>query len=282
MPKVKKAKARKSGGRGKSSPSFIERVRGAVEKYTLAGVAGGIVILVAVAAILWSGGYIGLLGERIERTASNAAVGAGFEIKRVTVVGRRQAGLDEIEGALGPVLGQSSLHLSLNEARARIEQLGWVRVASVSRLLPDTLNISIHERAPAAVWQIGGALHLVDIHGAVIRDVGAYEYSQLPLVVGAGAPESASDILTALDSHPAIRERTSAIVRISERRWNLRLRNGADIKLPETGFAEALDILETMDDVHGTLDQEIEYIDLRDPERMVVRPATTNSETESE
>jgi cell division protein FtsQ len=146
-----------------------------------------------------------------------------------------------------------------------------VRSAAVTRLLPDTVSISIRERDPAAVWQIKGDLHLIDKDGALIRAVDANEYSNLPLIVGVGAPEAAAGILTALGEQDQLRKRTYALVRVGERRWNMRLRNNIDIKLPETDYARAIADLELLQAAQGTLDQPIEYIDLRDPERMVIR-----------
>lgn len=280
MPKVKRTKykpkstrktARSKTRRKRAAPPGpIETVKTLAARYALAGVAGVAVILAGGAATLWAGGYFGVLAERLNHAASGAAINAGFEIRRVTLKGRRQTASDELDGAIGPILGRSILHFDADAARARIEELGWVRAASVSRLLPNTIHVSIREREPAAVWQLSGKLHLIDINGAVIREVGAYEYSNLPLIVGAGAPGAASDILVALARHPAINDLTSALVRVGERRWNVRLRNGVDIRLPDKNFTEALDTLATLQAADGILDQPLEYIDLRDPERMIV------------
>ena len=281
MPKVKKTKSAKKKSapkrvaRSKTAapePSLIERAGEIAKKYALAGAAGVVVILVGLAATMWAGGYFGVLADRANAMAANAAVSAGFEIKRITLKGRGQADPVEIDNAVGPVIGGSLLHFDPDEARARVEELGWVRTAAVSRLFPNTVHVSIREREPAAVWQMSGALHLVDVDGAVIREIGAYEYSYLPLIVGAGAPGAAAGILRALESHSTLREATSALVRVGERRWNMRLRNGLDVKLPDTDYDRALETLETLQDAHGTLDQPLEYIDLRDPDRMVMRP----------
>ncbi|MBI1366746.1 MAG: FtsQ-type POTRA domain-containing protein [Alphaproteobacteria bacterium] len=274
VPKVKKTKKKartKRNARASFEPSFFERVGAIVSRYTLASVAGVVVILVGFVAILWAGGYFGVLAERAGRLANAAAISAGFEIRKVTLVGREKAAPDEVSNALGPLLGMSTLALDLEAARARIERLGWVKSASVTRLLPDTVNISIREREPAAVWQMSGRLKLIDDGGAVIRDVGAYEYASLPLIVGAGAPEAASSLLKSLGAHPLIRQQTAALIRVAERRWNLRLRNGLDVKLPEIGFDKALNTLSTLEKAQHILDQNLEYIDLRDPERLVLR-----------
>ena len=271
MPSVKK-KTTKKKKPARREPGFFERLYDRFREYSLAGVAGAMVIFIGVGAILWAGGYVGMAAERIDRSISASVVAAGLDVKRVTLMGRSDAALEDIEDALGPIAGKSILHLDLGAARARVEELGWVRAASVSRLWPNTVHVSIRERKPAAVWQLSGALHLIDNNGAIIRDVGAYEYSALPLIVGAGAPDAIAGILKALETQPELKKRTLALVRVGERRWNMRLHNKLDIKLPETGLEDALEALSIMHAAQQTLDQEIEYIDLRDSERVIVRP----------
>lgn len=266
MPAVKKRTRR-----AKKAPSVIDRVATLFEEYTVAGIAGSIVILGLVAIVLWAGGYFAMVGRAADRMANAAAVAGGLEVKRVTLRGAHQTAHREITDALGPVLGASIIHLSLDDARARIEELGWVRSAAVTRLLPDTISISVREREPAAVWQMKGVLYLVDNTGAIIREVDAGEYANRPLIVGAGAPEAAGGILTALAGKEELQKRIYALMRVGERRWDLRLHNDIEIRLPEENFESALSDLELLQAAQQTLDQPIKYIDLRDPERMVIR-----------
>ncbi|MFZ5615788.1 MAG: cell division protein FtsQ/DivIB [Pseudomonadota bacterium] len=262
---------KKKSGAKKKAPSTIARIASIFERYTIAGFAGSAVILGLIAIVLWAGGYFAMAGRTAERAANRTAIAAGFEVKRVLLRGAHQLAHEDVVDALGPVVGSSILALSLDEAKARIEELGWVRSAAVTRLYPDTISVSIRERDPAAVWQIDGNLHLIDDVGAIIREVGAYEYSNLPLIVGAGAPEAAAGLLKALGAESELAERTYALIRIGGRRWNMRLRNNIDIKLPETDYARAISDLALLHKAQGTLDQPVEYIDLRDGERMVIR-----------
>ncbi len=271
MSKVKKKAPAKRVTRASKGPSLVERLGALGHNYALAGVAGVMVIAAVGAAVFWAGGYFGVLAENANRAFSAGVVKAGFDVRRITLKGRDKTDSADIMDALGPLIGSSVLAVDLDAARARVEELGWVRSAAVSRLYPNTINVSIRERTPAAVWQMSGDLHLVDADGAVIREIGAYEYSSLPLIVGAGAPDAAAGILKALDAHPKIKEMTSALIRVGERRWNMRLRNGIDVKLPDSGFADAIGALAILQEAHGTLDQPLEYIDLRDAERMVIR-----------
>lgn len=280
--KVGKKSTRKKASQSRRQRSFFQRLYDRFRDYTLAGTAGAIVIVAGLGVLFWFGGYFGLMVERVDRFVGQSVVAAGFDVRRVTLMGRGSTERAEIDDAVGPVMGQSILHLDLDATRARVEDLGWVRSAAVSRLWPNTIHVSIKERAPAAVWQLSGNLHLIDNNGAVIRDVNAYEYSSLPLIVGAGAPEAVAAILHALEKQPELEAMTSALVRVGKRRWNMRLHNKTDIKLPEAGFEDALEALSIMHAAQGTLDQNFEYIDLRDSERVIVRPRNDGSAGEQQ
>ncbi len=84
-------------------------------------------------------------------------------------------------------------------------------------------------------------------NGTMPETYAAPQLFQLPLVVGRGAETKAKDFLALLDRFPAIRSEVRASILIGERRWNLRLRNGLDIRLPEAGTAEALERLMALD-----------------------------------
>lgn len=263
MPAVKKKSRKKDG--------FLRRALAVFENYTIAGVAGSAVILALIAVVLWAGGYFSIVGRAVDRAAAGAAVSAGLQVKRVLLRGAHQTAHDEILDALGPLVGAPMIDVSLKDARERVESLGWVRSAAVSRLMPDTIVVAIREREPAAVWQEDGDLHLIDATGAQIRPVGAFEYSNLPLIVGSGAAEAAAGVLQALRAHEELNKRTYALIRVGDRRWNLRLRNNVEIKLPETDFEKAIADIALMHAAQSTLDQPLEYIDLRDPERLIIR-----------
>ena len=60
-------------------------------------------------------------------------------------------------------------------------------------------------------------------------------------------------------------------VRVSDRRWNLRLDNGIDVRLPEKNLATALDRLEEFQRKHALFDHDVIAVDLRVPDRLIVR-----------
>ena len=58
---------------------------------------------------------------------------------------------------------------------------------------------------------------------------------------------------------------------VAERRWNVVLKNGIDVRLPETGVEQALDTLVELDRDKKILTRDIAAIDLRLPDRVTVR-----------
>lgn len=270
MPRVKK-KTAKRGKSKKKAPGVMDRLRSFWLRVSRGAIAAFVLIAIVAGALFWSGGYFGVVGERVTSLANAGAVAAGFEVRRITVKGMEKVTESELLGAVGPVMGSSLLDFDPYTARGRVEDIGWVRSAAVTRLMPDTIHVSVREREPSAVWQMSGKLHLIDSQGAVIQEIGAYEYANLPLIVGAGAPGSAIGILKVLRSEPDLWGRVGALTRVSDRRWNMRTKAGYDIKFPEHRYAEAAEFIAQLHESTGILDAELEYIDLRNPENFVYR-----------
>ena len=57
----------------------------------------------------------------------------------------------------------------------------------------------------------------------------------------------------------------------SGRRWNLRLKNGVDVRLPEADVAKALDQLTALDRDKKLLSKDVTMVDLRFDDRVTVR-----------
>jgi cell division protein FtsQ len=158
-------------------------------------------------------------------------------------------------------------------ARTRIEALPWVRSATVERRLPSLIYLRIEERAPIALWQTEGRIAVIDELGEVIPGIPPEDFAGLTVVVGPDAPAYAAGLLQLLESEPDLRRQVVAAVRVGGRRWNLRFEGGTDVRLPETGAAEAWAQFARIEREHGVLNRDVDSIDLRLPDRLVVRTA---------
>jgi cell division protein FtsQ len=112
---------------------------------------------------------------------------------------------------------------------------------------------------------------VISSDGTIVGPLVDSHFARLPLVVGAGAATRARDFLAVLDAYPEIRDQVRACVLVAERRWNLKLKNGVDVRLPETDVAHALDTLARLDREKRLLSRDITAIDLRLPDRVSVR-----------
>lgn len=233
-----------------------------------------IVVLASTALIalpvLWASGVFGQLRETIAQSSGDMLVAAGFSVNHVSIAGRRYTSKEGLYEVLAVSQGESLLNYDLNRARQRIEVLDWVREAHVMRLWPDSLHVEIVEHRPAAIWQLNGQLALIDRDGQIISSEHLSNFANLIHVVGQGAAEEAAGLIDLLNRYPAIRSRVRSAIRVSGRRWNLRLDSGIDIKLPDNREEEALHRLLVLDDRHRLLVRDIATIDLRLPDRMFI------------
>jgi len=90
-------------------------------------------------------------------------------------------------------------------------------------------------------------------------------------VVGNGAAGKARGFLAVLDQFPAIRDQVRASILVAERRWNLRLKNGIDVRLPDSNIEQALATLTRLDREKSLLTRDIAAVDLRLSDRVTVR-----------
>ncbi|NKC32191.1 FtsQ-type POTRA domain-containing protein [Roseomonas sp. BU-1] len=211
---------------------------------------------------------------RVRAVVENAAeigLAAGLAVQEVVVEGRQNTPADLIRAAIGAELGDPMLAFSPEEARARLETIAWVEAAHVERRLPGTILVKLTERTPFAIWQHQGRFSIIDREGLVVETETLDAFGPLPLVVGAGADKHAAGLYDLLLAHRSILARTQALVRVGERRWNLRLHNGADVLLPEGQEAPALNRLSELQARNALLDRPLASVDMRLPDRLVVR-----------
>lgn len=276
----KRAAAPKSGGRGRAPKNAPRNAPGVPGKMAVLGrmdMSPRAVIIAIVAGVVVLGGVLatGARAERIGNSLSNGVDGAtaamGLKLAQVDIRGSSPEANAAIRRAIAVTADQPMTSLDLDAIRQRVEQVGWVKEARVVRLLPDRLVVQVIEHDRLAVWQSGGRNFVVDGKGQVIDGADAGRYPNLPLVVGAGANETASEILPLIAERPRLQSRVEALVRVDNRRWNLLLKDGGLIQLPATEQEAALIRLDALDQRERLLELGFARIDLRTPEELAVR-----------
>jgi len=202
-----------------------------------------------------------------------ASADVGLKLANVHVIGRARTEPAAILEAVALQQGEPILSLDLHAVRERLETLPWVMEATVERRMPDLVYVTLVERRAMAIWQLDGTLSVVDQSGEVIAGARAEDFAGLPLIVGPGAAAAAEGLFVLLATEPELAGRVEAAVRVGERRWNLRVEPGIDVRLPEEGAVEAWQMLGRLDREKALLSRDVVVIDLRQPDRLLVRPA---------
>jgi cell division protein FtsQ len=262
------------------SSSFIFKLR----------IPKGVGIAASLAFLLAAVAYGVAIGDRtamivgaFKDARDAAANAAGFRIASIALTGERHVSREEVLAAAGVTGTASLLFLDLDGARERLKANPWIADATLLKLYPDRVQIDVKEREPFALWQQAGRVSVVAADGTVLEPYVSPRLARLPLVVGVAAAPRAKEFLALLDRYPELRDQVRASILIAERRWNLRLRNGLDVRLPESGVAEALATLVALDKDKKLLTRDIVAIDLRLPDRVTVQltEAAANARAEA-
>jgi hypothetical protein len=109
--------------------------------------------------------------------ASAAAIyGVGassaFDYAKLQVDGLRFTDGPAVEAALADVRGRNMFGLSTAPLEAALETLSTVEKAHVDVRLPGTLGVTLEERRPILIWQVGERRYLADSDGALFALLG--------------------------------------------------------------------------------------------------------------
>lgn len=216
-----------------------------------------------------------------------AAVSSALTITRITVEGAVRMPEGVVQDELSELIGHSMFGVDLDLWRDRLKQIRWVADASLRRVLPGTLAVTITERQPIAIGRVNDTLNLIDTRGVILDAYGPnYRDLDLPIVDGlafAGDEEVgeveqaramlAVRLLSDLQRQPELANMVSQ-VDVSDAHNAVVVVKGdtALLQLGETRFAERL---QTYLDIAERLKEDgagVDTVDLRYGNRVYVNP----------
>lgn len=237
------------------------------------------------------------LAVRVVVLASVAAYAAGrgvslvastpaLQVSRITVDGHERLSTGEVLALVEGLRGRNIIGVDLDDWQQRLLSSPWVEKATLRRVLPSTIEVTVRERRPIAIGRIGSALYLIDAHGIVVDEYGpAYADFDLPIVDGLAAPRGrdglvdearaslAARLIAALAAQPDLARRVSQ-VDVSDPHDAVVMLEGdrALLHVGEEDFVERLQQYLELGDALRERVAEIDYVDLRFAERLYVRP----------
>ncbi len=238
------------------------------------GQACGLVILVVVSGLVWH--HRVWLNDRLTTAIAEAT---GATVQKIEVTGLRFTPHPALLEALGLGRGSSLVGFDAAAARSRIEALPWVRLASVERQLPATVKVQIFEYSPMARAISGSDVVVLNTFGKPVVTDTSNAFVALPLLQGAGAPAAAAALFALLQPHANLMTQLREALWVGERRWDLRFMSGVTVMLPEGREAEAIALLNRLEAARHVLTLNDGVVDLRLPDRIILRLPPTVTAT---
>lgn len=201
-----------------------------------------------------------------------ASADTGLRLQTIEVKGRAHTPKSVILAASELTLGDPMLTISLPALHERLSTIGWIDEVAIERRMPSTIRIVLTERVPMALLQTEAGHRVIDRTGTIIAGADPSVFGHLTVVAGTSAAPNAGPILNILQTEPELFADVWAVTYQSERRWDVHLRNGIRVRLPETDPRTAWSRLAIIDHSKQITNRDLAVIDMRVPDQMIVEP----------
>lgn len=195
-----------------------------------------------------------------------------FMLSALSIQGSSDSLNAEIREILGLNFPISSFDLDLADLRNRVLSLPPVETAEVRLEGGSILHVNVKEKVPALLLKDDTGIHVLNKNGDYIRPLLSTEYgSKLPVITGEGAQKAAAEAFILFSALDDKLDEVRGLVLVGGRRWNIVLKSGQVIMLPEKKSEQAVQKILILDKAEKILSRDIAVFDFRLPYRITLR-----------
>ena len=195
-----------------------------------------------------------------------------FMLSALSIQGSSDSLNAEIREILGLNFPISSFDLDLADLRNRVLSLPPVETAEVRLEGGSILHVKVKEKVPALLLKDDTGIHVLNKNGDYIRPLLSTEYgSKLPVITGEGAQKAAAEAFKLFSALDDKLDEVRGLVLVGGRRWNIVLKSGQVIMLPEKKPEQAVQKILILDKAEKILSRDIAVFDFRLPYRITLR-----------
>ena len=195
-----------------------------------------------------------------------------FMLSALSIQGSSDSLNAEIREILGLNFPISSFDLDLADLRNRVLSLPPVETAEVRLEGGGILHVKVKEKVPALLLKDDTGIHVLNKNGDYIRPLLSTEYgSKLPVITGEGAQKAAAEAFILFSALYNKLDEVRGLVLVGGRRWNIVLKSGQVIMLPEKKSEHAVQKILILDKAEKILSRDIAVFDFRLPYRITLR-----------
>lgn len=195
-----------------------------------------------------------------------------FMLSALSIQGSSDSLNAEIREILGLNFPISSFDLDLADLRNRVLSLPPVETAEVRLEGGSILHVKVKEKVPALLLKDDTGIHVLNKNGDYIRPLLSTEYgSKLPVITGEDAQKAAAEAFILFSALYDKLDEVRGLVLVGGRRWNIVLKSGQVIMLPEKKSEQAVQKILILDKAEKILSRDIAVFDFRLPYRITLR-----------
>ena len=159
----------------------------------------------------------------------------------IQATGLAQVSRAEMLPVFGEDIGRNIFFVPLAERRKQLEQIPWIEHATVMRLLPDQIRITVVERKPIAFVREGSQVALIDSNGVVLTEppaMMAQHHYSFPVVTGIDSHDPPATRRAKMDVYQhMVAELDGGGQHLSDQLSEIDLRDPEDVRvlMPEQG-----------------------------------------------
>lgn len=203
---------------------------------------------------------------------SNTYAKDNLLVKEIEIYGTNQKLKQEIQQTLKYLINTEMYKVDIWSIKSKILEDSKIRNVSVSKRFPNTIAVKIIEKKPFFIWQNNNdEFYIVNSEDKIVRKAKVSEYKNYVLIKGKSLNiKSADDIRFYIYSSNYLLNKVSTI-EYKGYRWDLLLKNGIVIKLPELNIKKAVQLILQTDKKYQILSRKISYIDARIENKLFIK-----------
>lgn len=193
-----------------------------------------------------------------------------YVLNEVEINGLENIPIEEINQYFLEYYGKSIFLLPLREISKKIDENHWVKSISIKNNFKNKVIINLIELQPIAVYFNGKNYVLINEFGNIIDFANNKHIQQYIVLTGDHSKENALNLIKAIPFD--LKSKIRKAEYINNRRWNIYSKENVQIKLPESEYDKAMEsYLDIYENVSIADISKIEFIDLRIPERAIIK-----------
>ena len=195
-----------------------------------------------------------------------------FMLDALSIEGASDSLNAEIREVLGLHFPISSFDLDLAELHKRVLSLPPVKIAEAHIKRGGILHIKVDEKNPSLLMKKENGFNVLSEHGDYIRSLHSREnFSDLPVITGEGAETAAAQATAIFKAIYGNLDQVRGLVFVGQRRWNIVMKSGQIVMLPENDALQAIQKIIILDKTEQILSRQIAVFDFRLPSRITLR-----------